>query len=136
MPRRIRLATDHDVKVDKLFCNGRHIVLKAERILSQVVRRQDIVALSLLLSVQDDHVPGVFHIEINIDDPLHLLTVISSFQHVQLVMHILRCPVIISAKAFQDGCTRTVSIRRAARQGPAHPPACRILVLIAQLRFR
>jgi hypothetical protein len=60
-------ATDHNVKVDKLFCNGRHIVLKAERILSQVVRCQDVVALSLLLSVQDDHFPGVFYVEINIE---------------------------------------------------------------------
>jgi hypothetical protein len=67
MPRRIIPVTDHDVKVDKLFCNGRHIVLKAERILSQVVRRQYIVALSLLLPVQDDHVPGVFHVEIDIE---------------------------------------------------------------------
>lgn len=40
-----RFTLNHDVEIDKFFCQGRHVVLKAERVLADGIGGEDIVAL-------------------------------------------------------------------------------------------
>lgn len=60
-------GTNHDIKVDQFFRNSRHVILKAECVFSDVVRGQNVVALSLLLAVKDGHVPWVLDVKIDIE---------------------------------------------------------------------
>lgn len=48
-----RLALDHNVEVDEFFCEGGHVVFKAERILSNCVSGEDVVPLPFTLAIKD-----------------------------------------------------------------------------------
>jgi len=60
-------AFDHDIKVNKLVCEGRHVVLEAECVFADSVGCQDIVALPLTFAVQDDLLIGVFDIKVDVE---------------------------------------------------------------------
>lgn len=47
-------GTDRNLKVDKLLAVRAHVVVEAERVLSNLVRRENEVALPLLLALHDD----------------------------------------------------------------------------------
>jgi hypothetical protein len=51
---------DHDVKVDKLFGKGGHVILKAKGVFADGICGEDKVALSLTLTVKKDLVIRVF----------------------------------------------------------------------------
>lgn len=53
-------ALNHDVKVNKLFGEGRHVILKAEGVFADSICGEDKVALALALTVKKDLVIGVF----------------------------------------------------------------------------
>jgi hypothetical protein len=62
-----RFALDHNVKVDELVREGGHVVLEAEGVLADGVRRQDVVALSLALAVQQHLLVRVLDVKVNVE---------------------------------------------------------------------
>lgn len=51
---RYAAATDRNLKVHKLLGKCAHLVVEAERVVADLLRREDKVALSLLFALQDD----------------------------------------------------------------------------------
>lgn len=62
-----RFTFHHDIKVDQLLREGRHVVGETERVLSHLVGGKDVVPLPFLLSFNHDRVRGVRHRPINIE---------------------------------------------------------------------
>jgi len=56
--------THHNVEIYELFCESRHVVDEAERVFSNVVGSEDIVALSLACSIQYYDISRVFDFEV------------------------------------------------------------------------
>jgi hypothetical protein len=53
---RSRLTLDHDVEIDELLGEGRHVVGEAERVFPDMVRREDVVSLALPFALEYDRV--------------------------------------------------------------------------------
>ena len=64
-----RFGLDHDVKVDELLRERRHVVGEAERVLADLVGRKDVVALPFSLALDDDRVGRICHDPIDIKRP-------------------------------------------------------------------
>lgn len=67
-----RLALNHDIEVDELLVQPARIVREAEGILARLVRGEHVVALALLLAVQDLLVAGVGDGEVDVKRPARL----------------------------------------------------------------
>ena len=61
------LALDHDVEVDELLGQRRHVVLEAERVLSDRVRGEHVVALPLARAVEQDPVVWIADLEVDVE---------------------------------------------------------------------
>lgn len=60
-------CTDGNLKVDKLIRDGAHLVVEAERVVTDIVAREDEVSLSLLLPIYNDLARGACDLEVNIE---------------------------------------------------------------------
>lgn len=67
-----RLALHHDIEVDELLVQPARIVREAEGILARLVRGEHVVALALLLAVQDLLVARVGDGEVDVKRPARL----------------------------------------------------------------
>jgi hypothetical protein len=65
-------ALNHDVEIDELVRQGRHVVLEAEPVLSHSIRSQDVVTLPLALPVEENLVVGILDFEVDIEGPSRL----------------------------------------------------------------
>jgi hypothetical protein len=61
------LVLDRDLKVDDLFGKGRHVVREAEGVLALLVGGEDVVALALLLELEEDLAVGSGGLDIDIE---------------------------------------------------------------------
>lgn len=61
------LVLDRDLKVDDLFGKSRHVVREAEGVLALFVGGEDVVALALLLELEEDLVVGSGGLDIDIE---------------------------------------------------------------------
>lgn len=57
----------HYIKVHKFLCEAGHVVFKAECILSDVIGGEYVIALPFSSTVQDNDIPRVLYIKINIE---------------------------------------------------------------------
>lgn len=66
--------TNGNLEINKLLGECAHLVVEAERVLANLVRREDEVALTLLFAVQDDLLVGGLHniVDIERTTGLHL----------------------------------------------------------------
>lgn len=56
--------THHNIEIYELFCESRHIVNETERVFSDMVGSEDIVALSLACSIQYYDISRVLYFEV------------------------------------------------------------------------
>ena len=72
-----RFALNHDVKVDEFLGEGGHVVLEAELVFADMVRREHVVALPLALANEHDLAVRVLDLEVDVERPsgLHLCNV-------------------------------------------------------------
>jgi hypothetical protein len=62
-----RLALDHDVKVNKLVSERAHVIFEAEGVFANGIGGEDIVPLSLALSVEEHLVIGVLYFIVDVE---------------------------------------------------------------------
>ena len=62
-----RLALHHDIKINQLLRQRAHIVLEAKRVFARLVGGEDVVALVLPLSVEEDFIGGRGHGKVNVE---------------------------------------------------------------------
>lgn len=56
-----------DLKVNELFCKGRHVVGKTECVFTDVIGCKHVVALPFAFAIQNHFVLGILHGEINVE---------------------------------------------------------------------
>jgi hypothetical protein len=60
-------ALNHDVKVNELLGESRHVILEAERVFSGRIGSEDVVALALTLAVKEDLVRRVADLKVDVE---------------------------------------------------------------------
>lgn len=60
-------CTDSNLKVYELVRDGAHLIVEAERVVTDFVAREDEVSLSLLLPVYNDLARGACDLEVDIE---------------------------------------------------------------------
>lgn len=60
-------CTNSNLEVYKLVRDGAHLVVEAERVVANIVAREDKVSLSLLLSIYNDLARGACDLEVDIE---------------------------------------------------------------------
>jgi hypothetical protein len=66
------LALYHDIKVDQLLRQRRHVVLETKGVFAHGVGRQHIVALTFPLSVENDFFFRVFDVKVDVEGATRL----------------------------------------------------------------
>lgn len=76
-------CTNGDLEVYKLVRDGAHLVVEAERVVTDIIAREDKVSLSFLLPIYDDLARGACDLEVDIERTSRLDLVHASVsQHV------------------------------------------------------
>jgi len=62
-----RLTLHHDVEVDQLLCESRHVILEAERVLSNGIGGQNVVALPFAFAIEYDFLIWIFDVKVYVE---------------------------------------------------------------------